>query len=54
MENRIKYNGDASQFKKVVMLDGVPFVYTPAHYQRFYKNETGGTTLELSLTPFKD
>lgn len=54
MENRVKYNGDASQFGKIVMIDGEPMFVTPTHYRRSFINETGGITVELSLTPFKD
>lgn len=54
MEDRIKFNGEPSQFGKIIMIDGEPMFVTPTHYRRSFINETGGTTIEFSLTPFKD
>ena len=53
--NRVIYNGGAALYQgKIVDVDGQPMLITPTHYRRTFKNEDGGFTTELSLTPFKD
>lgn len=53
-ENRIIYHGGARKFVgKRVIINGVPQRVMPAFYKRIYINETGGTTVEFSLKPFK-
>lgn len=50
----IFHGGRAAFMGKRVIINGIPMIEVPAHYRRYFINETGGITFEYSLKPFKN
>lgn len=54
-QNRVIFHGDRDAYLgKTVYVKGVPMLKIPPYFKRIYKNETGGTTIEYSLKPFRN